>query len=285
MRPASLGPKPKRFIKLPTPPIRLKGLFLYFLPLSAVLATVIAFAKGSLLGIVVNAGAYALYLSAAILLRRGLAAEAEYHEKRISRAPRWPLKRFAAVLVAVATMGIAWLGAGYSLAVSAAFGAGALLGMYLSYGFDPSAEKIVAGAHGYSAAEVSDTIDAAERLISQIERANRRISNAEFNSRIGRICDAAREVLAIIEQDPGDIRRARKFLNVYLDGARKVTEGYANTHTGMASEVLEQNFRNLLVAIEDVFREQKVKLLENDVFDLDVQIEVLASQLKREGIL
>jgi hypothetical protein len=40
-----------------------------------------------------------------------------------------------------------------------------------------------------------------------------------------------------------------------------------------------------LITIEDVFAEQERKLLETDLMDLDVQIEVLAKQLKREGIV
>ncbi len=276
--------KPKRFVKATTQPLRLRGLLLYFLPLAAVPATVIAFGKGHLAGILVNGGGYSMYLLAAILLRRGLVEEANYHEKRISDPPKWAFKTYAAILVAIATTLIAWLGADYKL-VSIAFGAGALLGMYLTYGFDPRLEKMVTGSHGYSAAEVTETITNAEQIIAKIEHANQRIGNPEFNSRIIRICNAAREVLEVIEQDPGDIRRARKFLNVYLDGARKVSEGYANTHEKMESDELEQNFRNVLVTIEKVFTEQKQKLLENDFFDLDVQMEVLATQLKREGVL
>ena len=52
-----------------------------------------------------------------------------------------------------------------------------------------------------------------------------------------------------------------------------------------ASNELEQNFRNLLDSIETVFKEQKDKLLEEDLFDLDVQMEVLATQLKHEGVI
>jgi len=40
----------------------------------------------------------------------------------------------------------------------------------------------------------------------------------------------------------------------------------------------------VLVTIEQVFGEQQQKLLENDVLDLDVQIEVLKTQLEREGV-
>ncbi len=285
MQRTSIKPNPKRFVKEPTPPMSLKGLMLFFLPLAALPATVIAFGKGNLTGIFINGGGYALYLLAAILLRRGLHQEAEYSARRISRAPKWSFKFYAALLVMLATSWIAWLGAGHTMMVSVVFGAGALLGMYLTYGFDPRREKMIGGSHGYSADEVTDTITAAEQIIGHIERANQRINNTEFNNRILTICQDARDVLEIIEQDPGDIRRARKFLNVYLDGARKVSEGYASTHERMASDELEENFREILVTIEKVFKEQKQKLLENDFFDLDVQMEVLAAQLKREGVL
>ncbi len=88
-----------------------------------------------------------------------------------------------------------------------------------------------------------------------------------------------------LEANPATIRRTKKFLLVYLDGASKVTAGYASTHQQVTSIELEQNFRNLLDSIETVFKEQKDKLLEEDLFDLDVQMEVLANQLKNEGIV
>jgi len=34
-----------------------------------------------------------------------------------------------------------------------------------------------------------------------------------------------------------------------------------------------------------VFKEQQQKLLESDVLDLDIKIEVLSEQLKREGVV
>lgn len=44
---------------------------------------------------------------------------------------------------------------------------------------------------------------------------------------------------------------------------------------------LETNFSRVLDSIEQTFNEQQVKLLEDKQFDLDVQIEVLETQLKR----
>jgi 5-bromo-4-chloroindolyl phosphate hydrolysis protein len=277
---------PQRYVKKPRPWFRSNGWLLYILPLLAIPATISAFGKGNLPGILVNAGGYALFLVAASLLRSGLLAEAAYAAKRVTRAPKWPLKTFAALLVALATFIIAWLGAHYAFLVGVAFGAGALLGMYLTYGFDPRAEKTILGGHGYTTEEIRQTIDEAESVIVSIETANNQIRNAEFNKRLDRICETARSILAELEVNPAAIRRTRKFLLVYLDGASKVTAGYASTHQqAVASADLEQNFRNVLDSIETVFKEQREKLLEEDLFDLDVQMEVLATQLKNEGVI
>ena len=277
--------KPKRFTGKTLRRFSPKGLLLYFLPGALIPATVIALGKGHLSAIIINASGFALYMLAAWCLRKGLQAETLYRESRIARPPKRPLKLWAAIITALTTGMIAWQGGRQSLAVALMFAGGAFLGVYLSYGFDPRHEKKIAAAQGYSGDEILQTLEESSKIIRSIEQANDKIRNAELNQRIKSICEIADGILAEIESDPRDIRRARKFLNVYLDGARQVTEGYAKTHRHTQSGELEQNFRNVLVTIESVFREQKQKLLEEDVFDLDVKIEVLNTQLKREGIL
>ncbi len=264
---------------------RSRGILLYILPLALIPASILSFAYGSFSHIVANVGACAAFLLAASLLRKGLAAERQYQDKKITQAPKWPFKTLAAVIVAIATAWVALLGAGHGFFVSVAFGLGAMAGMMLLYGFDPRQEKMIAGSHGYSAEEISQTIDEAEAQIAGIEQANKQIRNRGFNQRIRTICAHAKEILVMLEEDPGDIRRARKFLNVYLDGAIKVTEGYADMQTKHQSEQLTQKFDNVLKTIESVFIEQKQKLLEDDVLDLDVKIEVLSAQLKSEGVI
>jgi 5-bromo-4-chloroindolyl phosphate hydrolysis protein len=262
-----------------------RGLLLYILPLALIPASILSFIYGDFSGIIINVGASALFLLAAGLLRKGIAAEKHYLDKNITRAPKWPLKLEAAIIVAITTTGVSLMGAGHSLVVSVCFGLGALAGMFLFYGFDPHQEKMVAGSHGYTVEEITQTIDEAEQQIVGIELANKQIHNRSFNQRIRGICEHAREILGMLEQDPGDIRRARKFLNVYLDGALKVTDGYADMQRKHQSEQLTENFDNVLQTIESVFIEQKQKLLEDDVLDLDVQIEVLTAQLKHEGVI
>ncbi len=117
-----------------------------------------------------------------------------------------------------------------------------------------------------------------------IEAAARDIAVPEFGERLARIIDIGRGILQEIERDPRDASRARKFLNIYLDSAERVTTEYARTHRQLRSRPLEQNFRQLLVDMESTFDQQHTKLIEKDLTSLDVEIEVLNARLKREGV-
>ncbi|MGI9304877.1 MAG: 5-bromo-4-chloroindolyl phosphate hydrolysis family protein [Gammaproteobacteria bacterium] len=260
-----------------------KALLLFVLPLPLFGVFIVALTKGLFLPVVTAAGALFLYLAGAALARRALMREAQYERRKYAPAAL-PLKLIAAVLIAGATFVTAWLGARHNVLIALCFGAGVLLGFYLVYGFDHRVARMPTG-FGMSPDEVAAAIDEAENDIERIEQAGYDIRNTELRSRLQRICRKAREILTVIEEDPRDLRRARKFLKVYLDGAKQVSEGYARAHKRDQHKELEQNFRNVLVTIEEVFAEQHQKLLENDILDLDVQMEVLSAQLKREGVI
>ena len=80
------------------------------------------------------------------------------------------------------------------------------------------------------------------------------------------------------------MRRARRFLVTYLEGAERVATGYAHRHRHDRDGELESNFRRVLVTIEQTFEQQYQRLLAHDLRDLDVQIEVLEQQMRREGL-
>lgn len=262
-----------------------RGWLLLLLALPAVLATMISLARNNLPGILINAAGLALLLTAFVLLRRGFRNEHAFRNKKLAR-PQLPLKLISGIITAVTTGGLAWFGAGHTLSVALLFAFGALLGMYLAYGFEPrSVKALLPDIEGIDRDEILRLLEGAEQRVVGIEQAGRKIRNPELNLRLSRISSLAKDILNDLSEDPRDIRRSRKFLNVYLDGVEKVVAGYAKTHAQAGSEQLEDNFRNVLVAIEDTFQEQRKRLLDNDVFDLDVQMEVLATQLKREGIL
>ena len=284
----------ERFRKLPSPfpgqfsnPFsKFKGSLLFLLPLPVLFAAIRALVGGNLRVLLASTVGYTLFLGGAILARRGMQHQAEYERRKIAYAPRYPLKLLGAILVAVATAITATFAAGYTPANGLCFGLGALLGCYLVYGFDPRTTKRATDSYGLDATDqLLQALAGAEKTLGSIEQARKNIRNNELRARLDNIIKLARQVLKNLEENPDALRRARKFLNVYLDGAQQVTEGYVRTHQQAQSQQLEANFRNVLTTIEDVFKEQQQKLLASDVLDLDIKIEVLSEQLKREGVV
>jgi 5-bromo-4-chloroindolyl phosphate hydrolysis protein len=262
-----------------------RGLLLHLLTLGLIPAVIIGFIKGHVGSILINSAGFGLYCLSAMLLRKGLAAENPNRQHRLQAPSRWPFKLLAALLVAGTTGLLAFISAHQAIEVAVIYALGALLGMYLSYGFDQRQTVKLADAQGYSGEEIRQTLATAFETIKTIEQANRKILNRELNQRINTICGIAEGVIAELEADPRGIRRARKFLNIYLDSVQQVVEGYAKTHIQAAPAELEQNFKTALDTIESAFQEQRQKLLEEDMFDLDVKIEVLTTQLKHDGIM
>ncbi|SDW34217.1 5-bromo-4-chloroindolyl phosphate hydrolysis family protein [Thiocapsa roseopersicina] len=270
---------------IPRQPTPATGLLMFLLTVPVLVAAVIAMARGLLVPMIGNAVGYALLVCGAWLLWRGLVAEAAYSHRLVAKTP-WPLKAIGGGLIGLGTGLTAWLGVGHHPGIAFAFGLVALLGCRLFYGGDPGEAKRVTAASGLDTTDqVLAALAQAERSIAAVEQSSRDVRQPELNQRLRRVAALAREILTLLEEDPRDLRRARKFLNVYLDGVQRVVEGYARTHQRAASPELDANFRRVLTSIEEVFQEQRQKLLESDIMDLDVQIEVLTSQLKREGLL
>jgi len=262
-----------------------KGLLLFVLPLPLLFKAVGGLWGGNLESVVATGGAYALCLAGALLMRKGLVNEIRHEERPFTRSVPVPLKTAGASLIGIGTVVAAHLAAGQNLVISILFGIGAIAGTFMAYGFDPKKKAMAAGNHGVGRDQFAQTLSEAYAKIDHINETRLRIQSREFQERLGNIVAGSQRILQAIEEDPRDLRRARKFLNVYLDGIGKVSEKYILTHPKTQTPVLEENYRNLLVDMENVCNEQYDKLMQNDVFDLDVQIEVLSTRLKREGVL
>jgi 5-bromo-4-chloroindolyl phosphate hydrolysis protein len=261
-----------------------KARLLWLLPLPLIPATLIALGSGQFMTFLVNACAYGLFLGGALLARRGFQQEVNEQQQRYQTAARLPFKTLGGLVIALATAFTAWAGVGHSLPIALAFGTGAFAAFALLYGLDPRRSSIVAETTPGNTERVATALQQAEQQILTIDQARRRINQPELNQRLYRITVLARDILEEIAHDPRDFRRARKFLNTYLDGAQRVIAGYARAHASGQSDTLEDNFRGVLVTIEEVFEQQYQRLLQNDLHDLDVQMEVLETQLRREGL-
>jgi hypothetical protein len=207
-----------------------KARLLWLLPLPLIPATLIALASGQFSTFLANASAYGLFVGGAILVRNGFQQEVSQKQQRFQTVARFPFKTAGGLTTGLATALTAWGGAGHSPAVALAFGVGAFAAFVLLYGLDPRRESsVVEGGHA-NAERVAEALQQAEQRILAIDQARAQLKQPEMDQRLRRITALARDILAEIARDPRDLRRARKFLTTYLDGAQRVIAGYAKAH-------------------------------------------------------
>lgn len=252
-------------------PLWIGGWLLFLLPLPLLIKVFVALGRGEFGTFLISAVAVAVLFAGAWVTRLGL-----HQAKRRPMSSTLPLKTIGGGIIAVGA-GITAMIAGHHLAIGVCFGLATLLGFYLAYGFDRrlklSSNKDVAAA-----------LEDAYRKLEKLEAAGEKLGSREMRERLGRITAWGERILERIGDDEEDFRRARKFLKVYLDGAQQVTEKFSKAQQDGRSAELEENFRTLLGDMETVCEEQYEHLLNDDMVDLDVQMEVLATRLKREGV-
>ncbi|ESQ16432.1 MAG TPA: 5-bromo-4-chloroindolyl phosphate hydrolase [Chromatiaceae bacterium] len=266
----------------PSRPFR--PLLLWALSAPLLLASMIALIAGQVGGFLSDALAWSLIATSAVLTRLGFDDARIGRERRFSRRLRLPLRNLAAAALGLGTCVAAVFGVGYPSAIGIGFGAVAVFGYHLAYGLEPILPGVRVSTSDKEARAVIEALAEAENRLINIERAAADIDNPELRLRLHRIAEQGRGMLEQIAERPSDLRRARRFLTLFLEGAERVTDGYVRTHHRAASGELEQNFRNVLVSIEEQFVRQRERLREVDMLDLDVQIEVLKKQLEQEGI-
>ncbi|MEM7195745.1 MAG: 5-bromo-4-chloroindolyl phosphate hydrolysis family protein [Pseudomonadota bacterium] len=278
-------PVPYRQQQASNPPV-LGPILLYLLPVPLLLVIVMAFAQGHFFRALFGLLALGLFWLAAWFVKRAAFYEWKSRQRKWQRATRIPWRFSAAVFTAGGAFVVTTLLVHHNIFIGALAAVIGFCGILLTYGVDPQHDKTLdTSRFGVTTEEISDLLDEAEANLDDISNAAAQLDNTELKVRLNRIADKTRGILKLIEEDPKDLRRARKFLKVYLQGARQVASQYVKTSHTQQHDELEQNFRNVLGTIEDVIEEQRTKLLENDVLDLDVKIEVLEAQLKHEGVI
>ena len=86
------------------------------------------------------------------------------------------------------------------------------------------------------------------------------------------------------KRQPRDLTGARKYLSVYLRGARDATVKFADLYGRTRDEDARRDYVALLDDLEANFSAQTEKLLTDNRTDLDIEIEVLRDRLAREGV-
>lgn len=247
----------------------------------AALPYAVAAFSGDQRHLILGLAAGALILLAAWLTREGIIAQDAYDARAIARRPAIPRKIFGAVL----TGGALALGATLwqpGLVWPALTGlAGAALHL-LAFGPDPLRDKGMEGVDSFQTERVARAVDEAEKHLIAMKDAILRAKDRALEARVDRFAASARKLFRTVESNPGDLTAARKYLSVYLQGARDATVKFADHYAATRDAKARADYEGLLTDLETTFAERSQALLADGRTDLDVEISVLRDRLKLE---
>ena len=233
-------------------------------------------------GLFVGLGTAGLLLLAAWLTREGIRAHNAYDARRVARRPAIPRKLFAACLTGAALMlgSMEWQAGFLYPYLFSMLGALLHLG---AFGLDPMRGKGMTGVDQFQTDRVARAVEEAEQYLSGMKDAILRATDRQLDARIERFSTIARGLFRTIEADPGDLTAARKYLSIYLMGARDATVKFADVYARNKSTTAKSDYEALLTDLETNFAARTKALLSDNHSDLDVEIQVLRDRLKFEG--
>lgn len=255
-----------------------RGQFLYIFLIPLFISIILALIKQEFSLFLFDIVAFGLFFLTAKLNIIALKSEYEYNTTTLIKAPK-PLKILTATLLGISTLFTSYIAGGEEFFISLSLALVSIVGYFLYYGFDPKDDKLK-NIGDISAEFVIETLATARGKLAEVEEGMKKIENKELYNKLRIAKDKGYEILNNIEKDPKDLRIARKFIIVYIDGLKKVTSSYINIEEKDIDNDTKERFSNLLSDVERRFDKEIIRLKENNKFDLDVQIDVLQEQIK-----
>ncbi len=220
---------------------------------------------------------------AAWLLREGLRAEAAYDARKVARRPALPRKMLSSALTGIG-IGIAAFTNDTGLLGSILYGLVASGLHVAAFGIDPLQNKRMEGVDTFQQDRVARVVDEAENHLGVIKSQIEALSDRPMELRVSEFLSAARRMIRTVEEDPRDLTGARKYLGVYLMGAKDATIKFVDLYKRQKDPTARQSYEELLTDLEQNFAAKTEKMLLDDKSDMDIEIKVLRDRLQREGV-
>lgn len=235
-------------------------------------------------GLALNLIAFGILLLAAWLTRDGILAQEAFDARKIARRPAIPRKSFGSALTGIGLFVAAYPG-NESLLNPLIFGVlGTVLHVF-AFGLDPMRDKGMEGIDTFQQDRVARAVGEAEKHLTAMKNAILRAGIPALENRVDRFQSTARDMFRTIEEDPRDLTAARKYLGVYLMGARDATVKFADIYARNRDASARADYEALLDDLEKNFSARTEALLKDNKSDLNIEIEVLRERLERDGIM
>ncbi|RYI14179.1 MAG: hypothetical protein EON48_12045, partial [Acetobacteraceae bacterium] len=132
----------------------------------------------------------------------------------------------------------------------------------------------------FQTGRVAHAVQEGEAYLKGMQDAILRAGDRSLERRVDQFAGVARGLFRTIEADPGDLTAARKYLVVYLMGARDATVKFADHYAQTRDAGARADYEALLADLETTFAQKTTAFLSNNRTDLDVEIAVLRDRLK-----
>jgi 5-bromo-4-chloroindolyl phosphate hydrolysis protein len=200
------------------------------------------------------------------------------------------MNRYRDILAGAAGGGgflVFYLALGLGLPASLVLAAGAGVGAWIAASGASFRGVTIQGTPELDADAIQQMLLEGQKKTDDIAKAAKKVKDAEFVTGVSSIVATSHQILEYLAKNPARVKRARKFLSYYLDTTLFIVDGYAEVESSNDSEIVasRDKMKGILSTIQQAFDKQLAVLLRNDVMDMDVEIEVLKSTLKSEGLI
>ncbi len=232
-------------------------------------------------GLARNLATFAVLVLAAWLTREGVRAADAYAARKVARRPALPRKMIGTILTGLG-LGLGAADGGEMAALLLGL-TGAALHLF-AFGPDPMRDKGMEGIDTFQQDRIARIVAEGEAYLKEMRSAAERAGDRQITARVDRFAITARTLFHTVEEDPRDLTAARRYLGVYLMGARDATIKFVDLWAKTRDPGARANYEALLEDLETNFARRTTALLTDNRSDLDIEIGVLRDRLKREGV-
>jgi hypothetical protein len=225
----------------------------------------------------------ALLTFAAWFTQEGLRAEAAYNARKVARKPSIPRKMLASCATGMGIALAAYTGDSGMIG-SILYGVVALGLHVVAFGIDPMKDKRMEGVDNFQQDRVARVVEQADETLAAMRDHIIQLEDRDLTARVDAFQATARKMARTVEEDPRDLTRARKYLGVYLEGARDATVKFVDLYSRKPDPDARTHYIDLLTDLQDNFAARTDKMLVDDRTDMDIEIKVLRDRLQREGL-
>lgn len=233
-------------------------------------------------GMAANLVGFGVIAGGMMLTREGLQAEAAYDARRTARRPAYPRKLFGGILTG--------LGLAIGAAEPGALAGAGILGVvggalhWLSFGSDPMRDKGMTGVDTFQQDRVARVIAEAEAHLGAMREAVARTQDAGLGAQVERFAATARTLFSRLEDNPAELGSARRYLGVWLLGARDATVKFADLYSRSPDPAARAAWEALMADLTTEFGARSARMIEGGRTDMEIEIDVLRERLAREGL-